>query len=323
LTGVGLGMELERGWAVMPIPRANDMASYLLSPYVGSEPCRLALDAAGGRHLLVPIGPEEKLLDSDGANLGAKIRTLVFDNRPGKFVDIFCLDPALHDEFDEVVMDVLEEVQESDFPGTSAIKCIERWRRLFRAAFVKRTPFEVQVGLFAELAVLRELRKTNAFTESMWTGPSRARHDFELIERCFEVKGMTTASKELTIHGLEQMDTHDNKKLDLLVVVLTPHERGQTVSELVNEIRATLDHDSVFNGLLAKVGFIPGSHEESFDVAEFLVAPISHQSPVLAPSRLIGGTLPIGLGSVTYSMSADLLREISTAQPLTSFAGTL
>lgn len=316
-------MELERGWAVMPIPRANDLASYLLSLHVGSEPCRLGRDAAGGRHLLIPIGPSEKLLDSDGSNLGAKIRTLIFDKEPGKFVDIFCLDPALYNEFDEVVMDVLDEVQESDFPGTSAIRCIERWRRLFRASFVKRSPFEVQVGLFAELAVLHELQKTKLFVEAMWTGPAKARHDFELTERCFEVKGMTAASKELVIHGIEQMATHDNKKLDLLVVVLTRHERGQTVSELVKEIKATLDNDSVFDGLLGKIGYIAGSHEESFEVAEFRVAPISHQSPVLVPSRLIGGVMPVGLGNVTYSMSVDLLREISTAQPLTSFAGTL
>ena len=111
MTGLGLSMELKRGWAVMPVPHANDLAAYLLSSHIGRQPCRLAVDAAGGRHLLVPVGKEEKLLDSDGANLGAKIRTLIFENHPGRFLDIFCLDPALHDEFDEVVLDVLDEVQ--------------------------------------------------------------------------------------------------------------------------------------------------------------------------------------------------------------------
>ena len=304
--------ELRRGWAVMPLPKAQSLASFILPIRVEEDSCRIAIDSLRGRHLLVPVGSHERLSDSEGANLDARVRELIFDGRQGRYVDLFCIDASLYEEFDEVVLDVLDEVSRSETPGAEAIACVDRWRRLFRANYRTRVTSETEVGLFAELTVFQKLSEGLAsFSAGMWTGPHRTQHDFELSDRCLEVKGLTERSESVVVHGLDQLATHSGRPLRLILVVLGAHENGRTLNELVDELVRSTGNVAELNELLARAGWIPGTYESRFQVSELLIMNIDATSPVLTSASLLRGSLPQGIDGVTYRLSVDSVRSMA------------
>lgn len=309
---------LQRAWAVLTPPRAQQLASYPLDVAYGTAPCRVALDRHGTRHLLIPTCDEVVSVDPRPAVLGMVIRRLRFEGPTVAYVDVSCTESDLFSEFDEVVTDVLKAVSDAERPAAAAVDAVMRWRKLFRSTLVRGLSREAKLGLFAELTVLAHLiEAAPGFPLDAWRGPLNEPHDFEATTRCLEVKALSTVSDRIVVHGLEQLDTHDGRPLDLLLLRVLEDPDGQTISDLVDQLGSTVSSRADLRARLTAAGW--SQHPDRPDLDTFAIAEVHRMvvdlaTPRIVPSSLAAGSLPHGVAGLEYHV------DIATLLPLASGA---
>lgn len=315
---------LERAWAVLSRPRAKQLASFPLDVECHAEPCRVAIDSTGARHLLVPAGDEAVSLDPRPAVLGTAVRNLGFGRSVVAYVDVSCTDPDLFPEFDEVVTDVLAVVDGARRPAAAVVAAIARWRRLFRSSLLRGLSRQAKLGLFAELTVLSALVEADpAFPVDAWRGPLNEPHDFEATVRCIEVKGLSAVSDSIVVHGLEQLNTHGGRPLDLVLLRVVEDPDGRTVSDLVEQLRGEVASRADLRARLAATGW---SHQpdrpdlDTFAVEEVRRIVVGGDTPRVVPSSLVTGSLPEGVAHLGYQVDLAALLPFSTGASLVEIA---
>ncbi|NUW43288.1 PD-(D/E)XK motif protein [Nonomuraea rhodomycinica] len=315
---------LERAWAVLTRPRAKELVSFPLEVTCHAKPCRVALDGKGARHLLVPAGDEEVSVDPRPAVLGTVVRKLGFGGAAIAYVDVSCAESDLFPEFDEVVTDVLEAVADARRPAAAAVAAIARWRRLFRSSLLRGLSRQAKLGLFAELAVLSALVEADpGFPVDAWRGPLNEPHDFEAAVRCLEVKGVSTSGDSITVHGLDQLDTHSGRPLDLVLLRVAEDPDGRTVSDLVEQLRGAVASRVGLRTRLSAAGWSdrPDLPElDTFAIEEVFRIAVGPDTPRLVPSSLVTGSLPDGVADIRYQIDLTALLPFSVGASLAEIA---
>jgi Putative PD-(D/E)XK family member, (DUF4420) len=315
---------LERGWAVLTPPRAQALTSFPLDISIGDMACRVALDSSGARHVLIPIDGETLQPDQRPSVLGLTVRRLTFGPDDRTYVDLSCAERELFSEFDDVAVDVLDTALEADRPGAAAIRAIMRWRRLFRSRLVRGLSYQARLGLFAELTMLSALLETRPdLSVDVWRGPLREPHDFEAPVACLEVKALGPASDSITVHGLGQMDSHDGRPLELILVDVVEDSDGTTLSDLVDRLRNQVLSPVDLRSRLTAAGWSPSPDTEDTDAFSIgAVRRISVQDgvPRLTKDSLVEGTLPDGLSDLQYSLDVAALLPFASSASLPQVA---
>ncbi|MEU7748649.1 PD-(D/E)XK motif protein [Nonomuraea sp. NPDC049158] len=315
---------LERAWAVLTRPRAKELASFPLEVVCHAEPCRVAIDGTGARHLLIPAGDEAVSVDPKPAVLGTSIRKLGFGGSAVTYVNVSCAESDLFSEFDEVVTDVLEAVAGARRPASTAVDAIARWRRLFRSSLLRGLSRQAKLGLFAELTVLSSLVEADpGFHVDAWRGPLNEPHDFEATARCIEVKGLSSASDSIVVHGLEQLDTHNGRPLDLILLRVVEDPDGRTVSELVEQVRGAVASCRDLRARLSAAGWseYPDRPDlDAFAIEEVRRIVVGQDTPRVVPSSLVAGSLPSGIGGLSYQLDLAAVLPFSSGASLAEIA---
>ncbi|WP_350274841.1 PD-(D/E)XK motif protein [Kribbella sp. HUAS MG21] len=297
--------------------------SFPLDPDAGRISCRLAVDRSGARHVLVPVEQDDVLQAQRGSALTVEQRDLVFGGTEQSYVDVSCVRSDLYYEFDGVVQDILEAVQDSSDARRSTLDVVSRWRRLFGAAAVRGLSTEARRGLFAELACLQEFLTVDPeLSVDGWRGPLREPHDFELSSVCVEVKASGAISEAVRVHGLEQLDLHDDKSLYLAVITVVEDAEGRTIPELAEDLRSAVTDPSLFAGRLLSAGWSdedPGA-DSRYLLGAVCVVPVAAGIPRIVRSSLVAGVLPTGVGRVEYSIDRDALVPLAAMSSLTELA---
>nr|WP_260408200.1 PD-(D/E)XK motif protein [Planomonospora venezuelensis] len=305
-------------------PRAKELASFPLEVICGAQPCRVALDGAGTRHLLVPVGDETVSVDPRPAVLGMAIRKLHFGGPAATYVDVSCAESDLFPEFDEVMIDVLEAVSGSQRPASAAIGAVTRWRRLFRSSLLRGLSRQAKLGLFAEITVLLSLVEANpTFPVDSWRGPLNEPHDFEAATRCIEVKGLSAISDSIIVHGLEQLNTHDGRPLDLILLNVVEDPDGRTVNDLVDRLRGRVASRADLRARLSAAGWSDQPDRpdpDTFTIGEVRRLVVDFDTPRLVPSSLVAGSLSNGIGNLSYKVDLAALLPFSTGASLDEIA---
>ncbi|GAA0403525.1 hypothetical protein GCM10009541_53370 [Micromonospora gifhornensis] len=315
---------LERAWAVLVPPRGKGLTSFPLEVLSGEEPCRVALDAAGARHLLVPAGHQTESVDPKPAVLGLAIRQLSFGRGAITYVDVSCAEPDLFPEFDGVVTDVLEAVSDAPRPASAAVEAVLRWRRLFRSSLLRGMSRQAKIGLFAELVMLSAFVEADrGFPVQAWRGPFNDPHDFEAITRCVEVKALGAAGDGIIVHGLEQLDTHDDRPLDLVLMRVLEDPDGCSVSDLVHRLRGVVASRSDLRARLSAVGWSEQPDRPDLDmfvVDEVLRVAVDGETPRIVPASLALGGLPDGIDNLSYRVELGALLPLAVGASLSEIA---
>lgn len=315
---------LERAWAVLVPPRGKQLVSFPLEFHCGKEACRVALDATGIRHLLVPAGAEAVFVDPKPAVLGMMIRKLAFEGVSIAYVDVFCAESDLFPEFDQVVEDVLEAVSNSSRPTSAAIDAVMRWRRLFRSSLLRGISRQAKLGLFAELVVLAALVDADRnFPVQAWRGPLNEPHDFETHYRCIEVKALSAVSDAITVHGLEQLNTHDRRPLDLVMLRVVEEPDGRSVSDLVRQLGGSVMSRAELRSRLSAAGWSEQPDRPDLDlfaIDEVFRVVVDVDTPRVVPSSLTTGGVPHGVSKISYQVDLDALLSFSIGASLDEIA---
>lgn len=303
-------------WSLLDPADETGYRSFPLEVGAGTD-VRVALDVHGVRHLLVEKPSEQSFAPSDGWSLSVNDATLRFGKTPRSYLSLACADPGLHPEFDDLIVDVLTLPHTPGLLAGSVHASIERWRQLMRSAAARHLSRERLFGLFAELSVLLEVLKRDSSAVSAWTGPEGGTHDFELKSGCLEVKALGLAGDTVRVHGLDQLDTHDERPLVLVVMSVVEGDDGLTIRELVDDIRAVVSDDAAFDAALVRAGWGASGvqNAERLGIADSFRFSIGSGAPGLRRDQFIDGALR-GVDRLDYDMQIAELLDRVISRPL-------
>jgi len=311
-----IATDLERGWRLAEargVVEPGTVSADPLSLLVDGQPIMIGVDDAGTRHLLIPLmqgHDDTALLDAGGSAISIRPRALLVREHQQKFVDLACLRPDLFDEFAILCADVIEAVIGApDEPLHAAAGVLKEWRELLRSISAPRLDRGGVIGLFAELRVLdRLLDADRRHSLDAWTGPSRARHDFQRGDVVVEVKGSTARrGRPLTVHGIDQLEPPPNARLYLAWVALEVSVgRGESLRALTERLLTKTLDPATLEQILSRCGY-DFQHPESYDTPCFTELElrwyaVDDQFPRLTRANLVGRELPHGVIAVTYEL---------------------
>lgn len=145
-----------------------------------------------------------------------------------------------------------------------------------------------------------------------WTGNKKRRVDFKTGKETYEVK--TTLQRygsTITVHGQFQMDSLKEEvvqKLEFCRLEETP-DTGISVNNLLPRLGQHGADSSVISGVLAKMGFPPGSldRKKTFSILEIREYDVDSHFPVITNNSFVNGKLPDGIVRVEYSVDLENL----------------
>jgi hypothetical protein len=326
MPATGESSTIDRAWTVLQTPQTDHLSSFPLDVNFKELPCRAALDRNGARHLLVPCIEEAPEVDNRPATLNATLRALTFGNSgAATYLDISCSDADLFPEFDDVIEDLLQRIRGSDTPASHAAAALSRLRKLFRNRLMRGLSPEAKLGLFAELSVLKILLTSGlGFSVEHWRGPLREPHDFEAPDRCIEVKALSELGSEFIVHGWDQLDTHDGRRLFLTLVTVVPDPEGTSIGELASEVQEEVDSPPIFSSRLMAAGWdadASAEDHERYTVGPAFIVPVTDSVPRLIRAHLTDGISTSGISDLRYRVSLESVFPFVVSSSLTSLIG--
>ncbi len=268
-----------------------------------------ALDSTGARHLLVPILKDAPSVhDSESAGIKVATRTLIESNMERRFLDVGCTLPSLHRLFSHVVDEILAAFDtDVSNPGRTCLVVLNRWRELFaRGPGPKLSESEI-VGLMGELLILTRIAAISpASAMKCWTGWDKEKVDFFTDGHALEVKSSSAREGRFaTIHGLNQLESHDQLRLFLLFMRFQKvGARTQSLPNMIDSLLGLGVNAGELNRRLALQRYLPEDRDYYSDIryelVEELFFEVSEGFPRLVPSELRDASILDRISSVQY-----------------------
>jgi Putative PD-(D/E)XK family member, (DUF4420) len=176
-----------------------------------------------------------------------------------------------HSEYDHEIFEAIIEslcndllsLEEYEKMNTELQRYLERWRFFFSIHGKEGITLELQQGLYGELWVLRELIQYNPGFNIVdsWIGPNNESNDFLHEGISLEIKTVTSKKPyNVYINNEKQLDDRELDALYLIAVFLRKIDSGETLPEIIGDIRHLLRNDlfslQSFEGKLFQVGYL-------------------------------------------------------------------
>jgi hypothetical protein len=198
---------------------------------------------------------------------------------------------------------------------------LRRWHLFLKQNSTLQLSLEQQMGLFSELAFLREFLLSAIGTKdslNSWVGPDFDKQDFSLPGRLVEIKSYPSSRGPVVqISSLQQLD-NSIKPLSLVAYGLTRTDSGSSIQDLVQQISSVLAADSsdwpeIFAGKLAEYGYfdwIPTESLYRFAVDKISAFAVSDSFP-----RLLAKDVSSRIVSVKYTIDLSKCTEFEIPDP--------
>jgi len=219
--------------------------------------------------------------------------------------------------FAAMACDVVGALDESASAGEPETKLLRgflgrvgAWQEFMRKGSQSLSP-EAEIGLVGELTLLRTIIDAGvppASAIESWVGPLDGVRDFEIGTGGLEVKAtLSAASFPAKIGSLEQLDDSARQPLFLAGARLRQGEAGQSLPELVAEMRDVAEGEAEAMRLLGERLIAAGyfdAHAERysrrFALVDTRVVEVKGGFPRLTP-----GSVPLGVTKATYEIDLD------------------
>lgn len=295
------------GWQVIALPPAGpvDVQAGRYSPD-NAEAILLAFPSA-------QLALAEKLPEGQGFSVeradsdDARQLRLALTRRTAGSAELFAA----------MACDVVKALDEAASAGAAGAKLLQvflgrvgAWQAFMRKGSQTLSP-EAEIGLVGELTLLRAIIDagvplTGAIAS--WVGPLDGVRDFELGTGALEVKATLSAMGfPAKIGSLEQLDDSARQPLFLAGARLRQSETGQSLSELVAEMRDIAAGDAEAGCLLSERLIAAGyfdAHSDRyirrFTLVDTRVVEVKEGFPRLTP-----GSVPLGVKKAIYEIDLD------------------
>ncbi|CUI28398.1 PD-(D/E)XK motif protein [Achromobacter xylosoxidans] len=280
----------------------------------------LAIDAAGLRHILVPVAADFPAAhDRRSGGVHLTTRPLVDASGQRQYLDLACQKAHLNNVFTHLAEEVLDLLRDGAIQPLQACRqTLQRWRELLDREASNTLSTEALCGLFGELWHLVRIAARNAQGISAWQGPRGARHDFTVDGVALEVKTTTRRDEwKFRVHGLAQLEQPRDARLYLCAMRLELNgASGSTVPDLIQAVldagvdrRDLVDH-------LSQAGY--DQRDEAhyrqlrLDVIDWRLYEVAASFPRLTSTSFNPPEPPTGVSDIHYTV--DL--AASSAVPL-------
>ena len=187
---------------------------------------------------------------------------------------------------------------------------IRAWQEFMRKGAQPLSP-ESEIGLVGELTLLRAIIDAGLLLASAiesWVGPLDGIRDFEIGTGSLEVKAtLSAAGFPAKIGSLEQLDDSVRQPLFLAGARLRQTDTGQSLPELVAEMRDVAAGEAEAMRLLSERLIAAGyfdAHADRyirrFALADTRIVEVKEGFPRLTP-----GSVPLGVTKATYEIDLD------------------
>jgi len=282
----------------------------------GFGPVRFAIGPEGQPRLLVPCGVAVGLdADTSNGRLSVTLSRFTLSGKSALFIDLMSIEPALDAVFAELADEVVHRVVVGRGPLDAVAGTISDFRDLLRDPRVEEVADHQILGLIGELVVLSMLVKIAPGAVEAWLGPYEQRHDFRRREHALEVKTSSRADvTSVSISSIEQLTEPSVGTLVLVHVRVERADKGElSVSALASEIvQCGASKKSLDDGLAA-MGCLD-SDSPSWNRIHFALEGVRSYRvesgfPRITSTNFPDGTLPDGIGSVTYAVDLRAAQE--------------
>jgi len=220
-------------------------------------------------------------------------------------------------EYDDVYTAMVQDLVDQISAAASEVAATElllselhRWQRFLETVAPDGLGEIGQQGLFGELHCLRSVFLACGLPKAAlkaWTAPGRGLHDFELPHLVCEVKTVgTKAHHKMHIPSEKQLDANGGRILIFCLVVTPNRAEGQTLVEIVNEVRGELDEDPValrrLEDGLFRWGYLE-VHACRYSERRYSIVSEAFYDVRDSFPHLTSADIPRGIGDVSYSIA--------------------
>lgn len=246
--------QIEKKWNSINVDEISGFRFVRLSPDCKPE-LNIGYDSLGNRCLILEF-PLDFTFD---INLVAKENLSIEHIKESNYVVIKLINESFFDLFNDLILSLYHKIKDI-VPAYKYAKeftqSFGKWVEFFENRIGLGLSVEEVKGLYGELFVLNELIiesesiKINEILES-WVGLYDAPQDFDLPQKCIEVKTKLKTKPTISISSEHQLEVESGKDLHLnIVTIRTNYESGKSIYDLIQEtirlIRGKLGDLSIF-----------------------------------------------------------------------------
>jgi hypothetical protein len=202
--------------------------------------------------------------------------------RGQRLLELLTQRSSLYRPFFFLVLSIVDHLSGGASPVQSLARALRENRELLQLD--SHLSDDALTGLFGELWTLRLLiEKHGNMAIETWTGARKLPHDFRFGQRELEIKTTRAAIRTHRIHGATQLLPSLGCSLYLIsiAVQIAGPGGGQSIPELVDEIRATLSDDTVWSSVFDRRLSECGYSEQH--VSKYALRLILRDRPMLIP----------------------------------------
>lgn len=177
-----------------------------------------------------------------------------------------------------------------------------QWKELLGNKSVDQRTYDT----LGELWTLKYLAEHNENAE--WNGPNGATYDIECDGFFAEVKSSTARNKrEITLNNLFQLEPPNGMKLYLVLCQFEAAQSGISINSLVSDLEKLGYSGTSLNEKLEKLGLEKGktARKRNYILHAATKYEVNSDFPAIRESSFLGGTLPAGVKSITYTVSLE------------------
>lgn len=204
----------------------------------------IALDHANNFHCLFPItSPIESKRISRGFTIRSRSLVEASSKRQNLFLDLVWNNPSELRLFSSVLDELLDCVIEEKQLPSLIQDIVKKWDYLLGDDKNGLSENSIK-GIFGEILLARALTRFYGFDFSpyMWTGPLGAAHDFELLNKSYEVKTGSSGSQTVRISSIYQLEEVDSKPLFLVHNKIRQDPSGESLHDLNQQMKDEFPH---------------------------------------------------------------------------------
>ncbi len=180
------------------------------------------------------------------------------------------------------------------------------WWMQWKELLGNRNIDEKVYDAIGELLVLEYL--ANKGDQVIWNGPNASTYDIDGETVYYEVKSTVARKKrQVTLSNHFQLDPPDGKQLKLVLCQLEPSQAGYCIDDLVNSLVELGYSRYDLNQKLEALGLEKrkSARKRCYDLHAMIMYSVDENFPAIRESSFVGGMLPTGIETITYTISLD------------------
>ena len=292
--------EVLANWAGMPNANAMLITSLSNAGYTS-----WTIKTAVGYGVAIPVDSNEEISEYFA---GAHYYTgdIILDNSGQEHVLMLVTQKEeIKDQFAALCAELLAPGENGELRREVSHSPVAWWMAWKELLGNKSVDLRVYDAL-GELWTLKYLAEHGENAE--WNGPDGATYDIDCESYYTEVKSTTARNKrQITLSNLFQLDPPEGKKLFLVLCQFESSLVGISINSMVDKLEALGYSRAALNDKLEKLGLEKGmtARKRNYVLHAATKYTVDEAFPAIREKSFIGGVLPSGVMSITYTVTLD------------------